>query len=317
MTSTPFLSTPWLTNPLDHPLFLPTLERWGGVLVIALIAILIATRHREGKLRDDVLFIRCRTWALIAPIFLLSILGGVLPRLLLITVLILQGLREYANLVDLPAAYRRILYGMALIVPPIAFFSLEGFYLMAPILLIIATLQPLLLSKIPNGVRHMAFAAFGWGYLAWLLGHAVLIQQHIEDGLGIFLTLGLAVAISDVGAFTVGKAFGTHKLAPRLSPNKTVEGVLGNFIGAYVGVLIMCFALPESIRIGAIIGLPILVGIGSLWGDLFESALKREFSVKEAGALLPGFGGLLDRIDSLIIVLPLTYYALRLVGGNS
>ncbi len=63
MTSTPFVSTPWLTNPLDHPLFLPTLERWGGVLVIALIGILIATRHREGKLRDDVLFIRCRTWA--------------------------------------------------------------------------------------------------------------------------------------------------------------------------------------------------------------------------------------------------------------
>lgn len=314
MTSTPPVTTSWLSNPVDHPLFLPTLERWGILLFIALIGILIAARHREGKLRDDVLFIRCRTWALIAPFFLLCILGGVLPRLLLITGLILQGLREYANLVGLPTAYRRILYGMAVIVPPVAFLSLDGFYLMAPILLIIATLEPLLLNNIRYGVRHMVFAAFGWGYLAWFLGHAVLIQQHIEGGLGIILTLGLSVAMSDVGAFTIGKNFGKHKLAPRLSPNKTIEGVLGNFIGAYIGVLIMSFALPESIRTGAIIGLPILVGIGSLWGDLVESSLKREFGVKDSGTWLPGFGGLLDRIDSLIIVLPLTYYALKLVG---
>lgn len=314
MTTTP-LSITWLANPLDHPLFLPTLERWGGLLAIAFIGILIATRKSEGKLSDDVLLIRWRTWAFIAPIFLLGILGGAIPRLLLITGLILQGLREYANLVDLPAEYRRILYGMALIVPPIAFISLEAFYMMAPILLIVATLQPLLLGGVRDGVRHMAFAAFGWGYLAWFLGHAILIQQHIEGGLGIILTLGLAVAFSDVGAFTIGKAFGKHKLSPRLSPNKTIEGVAGNFIGAYIGVLIMSFALPESIRIGAIIGLPILVGIGSLWGDLVESALKREFGVKDAGAWLPGFGGLLDRIDSLLIVLPLSYYALRLAGG--
>lgn len=304
----------WFANPLNHPLFLPTLERWGGLLAIAFIGILIATRNSEEKLRDNVLLIRWRTWAFIAPIFLFGILGGALPRLLLISGLILQGLREYANLVGLPVPYRRVLYGMAVIVPPVAFVSLEAFYMMAPVLLIVATLQPLLLGDIRDGVRHMAFAAFGWGYLAWFLGHAVLIQQHIDGGLGIVLTLGLAVAFSDVGAFTIGKSFGKHKLAPRLSPNKTIEGVIGNFIGAYLGVLIMSFALPEPIRIGAIIGLPLLVGIGSLWGDLVESALKREFGVKDAGAWLPGFGGLLDRIDSLIIVLPLTYYALQLAS---
>ena len=302
----------WLTNPLIHPLFLPTLVRWGGLLLIAFIGILIATRIRAVPLRDDVLYLRWRTWLCIAPVFLLVMLGGGLPRLLLITGLILQGLREYARLVNLPAAYRIVLYAMAAIVPPVAFFSLDGFYLMAPILLIVATLQPLLLDKVRFGMRHMAFAAFGWGYLAWFLGHAVLIQQHLENGLGIILTLGLAVATSDVGAFTIGKAFGKSKLAMRLSPNKTVEGALGNFIGAYIGVLIMSYALPENIRTGAIIGLPILVGVGSLWGDLVESALKREFGVKDAGTFLPGFGGLLDRIDSLIIVLPLSYYAFRL-----
>ena len=317
MTATPRGISSWLTNPIDHPLFFPTVERWGGLLVIALIGILIAMRYREGKLRDDELFIRWRTWAFIAPVFLLGILGGALPRLLLITGLIMQGLREYTKLVDLPTAYRNVLYGMALLVPPVAFLSLEGFYLMAPMLLIVATLQPLLLGNIRNGVRHMAFAAFGWGYLAWFLGHALLIQQYIEGGLGIILTLGLAVAMSDVGAFIVGKTFGKHKLSQRLSPDKTIEGVFGNFIGAYAGVLIMSFALPGPIRTAAIIGLSILVGIGSLWGDLVESAFKRDFGIKDAGAWLPGFGGLLDRIDSLLIVLPLSYYALRLIGCRS
>ena len=305
---------PLFANPLAHPLFLPTLIRWSGLLALALAGLLLVTRKRTGRLADEVLFLRWRTWASIAPIFLLCILGGMLPRLVLILGLTLQGLREYAYLVDLPMAYRRILYGMGVIVAPVAAVSLDAFYLLAPLLLIVATLQPLFLGKEGHGVRHMAFAAFGWGYLAWFLGHAVLIQQHVEGGLGIILSLGLAVAMSDIGAFVVGKALGRHKLAPRLSPNKTVEGVAGNFLGAYAGVAIMAYALPDSLRLGAMLGLPILVALGSLWGDLVESALKREFGVKDAGNWLPGFGGLLDRIDSLLIVLPLTYYALRLVG---
>jgi phosphatidate cytidylyltransferase len=301
-------------NPFADPLFLPTAERWGGLLAVAFIGLLLATRNNSGRLVDDVLFLRWRTWALIAPIFLFGILGGLLPRLLLILGLTLQGLREYAHLTSLPPSYRRILYAMGMIVAPVAAFSLDGFYLLAPLLLIVATLQPLLLGSVSNGVRHMAFAAFGWGYLAWFLGHAVLIQRYIDGGPGIILCLGLAVAMSDIGAFVVGKAFGRHKLSPRLSPNKTVEGVAGNFLGAYLGVAIMAYALPEHLRLGAMIGLPILVALGSLWGDLIESAMKREFGVKDAGNWLPGFGGILDRIDSLIIVLPLSYYALRMAG---
>jgi phosphatidate cytidylyltransferase len=288
------------------------LARWGGLLAAAFLALLLAPRKRDGRLVDDVLFLRWRTWASIAPIFLLCMLGGLLPRLLLILGLTLQGLREYAHLVDLPRAYRRILYGMGLCAAPVAAVSLDGFYLLAPLLLIVATLQPLFLGNVSNGVRHMAFAAFGWGYLAWFLAHAVLIQRHLAGGPGIMLCLGLAVAMSDIGAFVVGKAFGRHKLSPRLSPNKTLEGVAGNFLGAYLGVAIMAYALPDRLRLPAMIGLPILVALGSLWGDLVESALKREFGVKDAGNWLPGFGGILDRIDSLIIVLPLTYYALRM-----
>jgi phosphatidate cytidylyltransferase len=117
-----------------------------------------------------------------------------------------------------------------------------------------------------------------------------------------------------VGAFVIGKLLGKHKLAPRISPNKTWEGVMGNLLGAGIGVSLL------SVVLGGVLGLPqiallsVVIAAGSLWGDLFESAIKREFGAKDAGAWLPGFGGLLDRIDSLIFVVPLVYYTNFLTG---
>ena len=115
-------------------------------------------------------------------------------------------------------------------------------------------------------------------------------------------------------AFTVGKLLGRHKLLPRISPNKTWEGVAGNVIGAYLGVALTNYALPDSGFLPLVIGLPLVIEVGAIWGDLVESSIKREFQVKDAGTWLPGFGGLLDRIDSLLIVAPLTYYTVRLVS---
>ncbi len=146
-----------------------------------------------------------------------------------------------------------------------------------------------------------------------LQGNYPLLLQGVNVD-GILLTLGLAVAISDVGAFTVGKALGSHKMAPRLSPNKTWEGAVGNLIGAYVAVGIMGFSIPSNLFWIITLGLPLLVAPGAIWGDLFESAIKREFDLKDAGNWLPGFGGILDRIDSLILVTPLVYYSLVLLN---
>ena len=119
--------------------------------------------------------------------------------------------------------------------------------------------------------------------------------------------------LSDVGAFTVGSLLGRHRLAPVLSPNKTWEGLGGNVVGAYAGLAVMQFALPDDSLWLILSTLPLVVAVGAIWGDLFESLIKREFAVKDAGSLLPGMGGLLDRLDSLIFVIPLGYYYLRFV----
>ena len=122
----------------------------------------------------------------------------------------------------------------------------------------------------------------------------------------------LGCAGSDVGAFIVGKRFGSVPLAPSLSPNKTREGLIGNILGAAVGIAILAPALSSVGGPLLFVGLVVIVGLGSVWGDLLESAAKREFGVKDAGSWLPGFGGILDRVDSLLLALPLTYWALRL-----
>ena len=79
----------------------------------------------------------------------------------------------------------------------------------------------------------MAFAVLGWGYIAWFLTHIMLLYKYIDGGPGIILAIGLAVALSDVGAFTLGSTFGKHKMSPRVSPNKTWEGAVGNLVGAF------------------------------------------------------------------------------------
>lgn len=304
-----------LENPLISPFFLPLLALFAGLLFLTLLAILVSVRFSLARLGRSVLFERWKVWTVIALVCTFPLLSGQVPTLILLTAMIFQGLREYTALVRLPPSYSRLVIALGFLVVPAAFYSVEAFFFLPPVLLIFGTLQPLFLynESQGEGVRHLAFAALGWGYIAWLIGYLALIYKYEPKGLGILIAVIMAVALSDVGAFTVGKLFGRHKLAPRISPNKTVEGLMGNILGAYVGFGLIYFCLPYQPPLILLFVLPPVIGLGAVWGDLVESAIKREFQTKDAGTWLPGFGGLLDRIDSLIIVGPLVYYFLRLV----
>lgn len=302
----------WVSNPFLDPLLGSFLKVVGIVLGIALVVMLILERRHLRELHRRELFKRLFSWACIAPLYSLGILSGRIAILLLVSLMVFQGLREYSALAGLPRAYRWVLLGMGALAAPAALHSTLAFYGLAAVLLVIATLQPLLIGNTEHGVRHLAFAVLGWCYIAWLLGHVMLIYLYLPEGAKILLALGWSVALSDVAAFVIGKSFGRHKLAPRLSPNKTWEGVAGNFIGAYLGMGVMYLALDLNFG-GYFAGaFPAVIAVGSLWGDLFESAIKREFEVKDAGQWLPGFGGLLDRIDSFLLVIPLAFYTFAL-----
>ena len=143
------------------------------------------------------------------------------------------------------------------------------------------------------------------------LAHLVLFAQS-RYGVILILIAVVGPWISDSGAYFAGRFFGRHLLFPSLSPNKTVEGAVGGLlltalVVGWISVTFLEFPLPKAVIIGA------AVSIFSQSGDLFESALKRILDVKDLGDILPGHGGVLDRVDSLIFTAPAVYYISLLV----
>jgi phosphatidate cytidylyltransferase len=163
---------------------------------------------------------------------------------------------------------------------------------------------------VPYWLARMPIEAPGWLVLAIglvvLLSTALAIIDLRVVGVGVLLAIMAIVWVSDVAAYFVGKAFGRHKLAPRVSPGKTVEGAAG----ALLGVAVYILALTATIALvpGSMLAV-LIVAIGlacfGIVGDLFESALKRQAGIKDSGSILPGHGGILDRIDALLPVLPM------------
>lgn len=302
----------YLASPFGHELFWPTARLILALLLGGFFVLLVVERRHLREWRQRPLLQRWTSWAILAPTYAIAALSGSAAMAALILGISLQALREYASLVELPGPYRLVLLGLGALAAPAALVSPEFFFALPPVLLLLATLQLLAWQGIRSGVRHLAFAALGWAYLAWLLAFVVLTHRYLAGGVGLLLLLALAVGLSDIGAFTVGSLVGRHPLAPRLSPSKTWEGLAGNLVGAGVGVALMGYAWPAYLTWPLAAGLAALIAVGAAWGDLVESAMKREFGAKDAGAWLPGFGGLLDRIDSLIIVVPLAYYAMHI-----
>ncbi|MYB47916.1 MAG: hypothetical protein F4X72_01350 [Dehalococcoidia bacterium] len=149
-------------------------------------------------------------------------------------------------------------------------------------------------------------------YPAVLLAHAPLLRGG-EQGLEWIVLLLVVTFSTDTGAFFVGKAIGKRPLAPTISPNKTWEGAIGGFAAAILAAFIAAWALQIDADLPLIAILGALMGVVGQVGDLFESKLKRLADVKESGRLLPGHGGVLDRLDSIVFNLALVYYFV--IGG--
>ncbi|MCL4458386.1 MAG: phosphatidate cytidylyltransferase [Chloroflexi bacterium] len=147
-------------------------------------------------------------------------------------------------------------------------------------------------------------------YVGWLLRYAVLIP-NLPNGLSwIALTL-LSTWGCDTGAYCAGRMFGRHKLLPVISPQKTWEGVYGGLLLSVIATLLVAQFIWMPLIHRVVLG--ISVGIAAILGDLAESWLKRSVHAKDSGTIIPGHGGLLDRIDSLLFSMPVVYYYATLV----
>ncbi|MCL0104795.1 phosphatidate cytidylyltransferase [Dehalococcoidia bacterium] len=168
--------------------------------------------------------------------------------------------------------------------------------------------------------KERAFTNWAWTmaaifYIGWTMSHFVLLRG-LEDGRSWVLVVLLVTFASDTSAFLVGRAWGRKRMLPAISPGKTWEGAVGGIIGAMIALAILHPILGlDKIGYGGLIILGFLISIFAQLGDLAGSMLKRTAGVKEAGKLMPGHGGLLDRLDSLIFTVVLVYYYVVWIVG--
>jgi phosphatidate cytidylyltransferase len=289
----------------------------AGFAVIAGICI-----SRRQRLTESSLFIRWRTWVFIAPVAVLAILSGLVPLTLLVMLICWVGIWEYAGVVGLGTAEKCTLGAIAAEFALLALVAPTG--LIPGVVLSVIGLAVVSLAQFEetaaakpegapyNGFTRMALAMLAMLYLPLLGTHAIIICR-MPGGDGLLLSIVVASAISNVAAFTVGKLLGKHKLSPAISPNKTLEGAAGSLFGAGAGFALMRFAQP-NLPLPIWLGIPAIIAVAGIGGDLFESLMKRSFGVKDAAGWLPGFGGVLDRIDGLLFVMPCVFYYLVWAG---
>ncbi len=181
--------------------------------------------------------------------------------------------------------------------------------------LIAATLRGAPFDKI---IASSGATVLGVLYIVLLGGHLVAVRMGLEQKLSAHLLsfFFLVLMGADTGAYYVGRAFGKHKLAPKISPGKTWEGVAGGMVAALALATGAHFWFFRELPLKWALPLAAVMMILGVLGDLSESALKRSAGAKDAAKFLPGHGGVLDRLDSLLFNAPLIYYFARLYFGS-
>jgi phosphatidate cytidylyltransferase len=155
--------------------------------------------------------------------------------------------------------------------------------------------------------REIAYVVLGFLYIPFLLMHLVMLHRTTY-GWQWLLVIMLIVMTNDSAAYYTGSAFGKHRLYPLVSPKKSIEGALGGLGGSICGTLLAKITFFPQLPLTDALVTAIVIGILGQTGDLFESLLKRSFGVKDSGSIIPGHGGVLDRMDSIIFAAPAMYY---------
>ena len=254
------------------------------------------------------------------PALLAAIWLGFPYLTLLVGAAALIGLWEFHRMAKAQGASPYPPYSIAWTILFIAHGQLAADHGNFSIYLIAGGLAPLLafalLRRNRATFRNCLHTAIGPLYVGFLLSHALLLREGaagLEDGRSWLLYALLITFAADTGAFFVGKLLGRHKMAPTISPGKTWEGFAGGLALAAAASLGLTTLLDLPMSVPCQLALGLLLATVAALGDLAESWMKRRANLKDSGALLPGHGGILDRMDSLLAVLPVTFYAAALI----
>ncbi len=257
---------------------------------------------------------RIITAAVLAPLFIyVSLFAPSTAFIAIMEAAAAVCFAEYARMASRKGIGVMRLRGLvAALIIPIAFLGSHYAAYLALALVLGAFLFSMLEDS-QHGVERAAYTMLGVCYVGFSFAAPPLIHMQ-ENGPLHFLLICFATWGADIGAYYVGRAIGKRKLAPGISPGKTVEGFVGGIVTAvmFCGVFAIFFFPQPSLLV--IVAAGLIGGLIGPAGDLAESQLKRHFGVKDSGSILPGHGGLLDRADALMFTAPIYYVFLTLAG---
>lgn len=294
-----------------------TLAGVSGLLVLATIIVAALRRLQPKKDRAE-LVQRIRSWWVMVAVFSVAMLLSRTVSLVFFAFISFLALKEYFSLIPTRRADRRVLLWAYLAIPVQYYWISTEWYglfiIFIPVYLFLLLPLRMMLIGETTGFLH-AVGTLHWGlmvtvfnmsHMAYLL---VLPREGNPAGGGPALVLFLVILtqLNDVSQFVWGKLFGSHPVVPTVSPKKTYEGLLGGLATTLALAYLLAPVLtPLSPLHSLLAGL--IIGLGGFIGDVTISALKRDLGVKDSGSLLPGHGGILDRVDSLTYTAPLFFH---------
>ncbi|MEH6469345.1 MAG: phosphatidate cytidylyltransferase [Porticoccus sp.] len=263
---------------------------------------------------------RVITAIVIAVVFLLALFSlSPYSFSLAVAVVVIYAAWEWSDLSGISGhplrlAYTAVLAVLLAVVAYILGLTTEGSIQLAPGRSLLMTMVPWWAIAL-LWVQGYPSSAILWGscWVRGIMGFLVLVPTwsalviliHSAQGQWMILLVVMIVALADIGAYFSGRHFGKHKLAPSVSPNKTWEGLLGGVVANVVVVLLLGAILKLDSRTWGLLAVMIMItALASVLGDLLESMVKRHRGIKDSGNILPGHGGVLDRVDSLTAALP-------------
>lgn len=288
-----------------------------ALLVLASLAVWLLKQRSPEKDYTE-LALRVRSWWMMVIIFSLALVLSRKISLLFFGFLSFLALKEFFSLIPTRRADRRVLFWAYLSIPLQYYWIGTAWYGMFIIFIPVYVFLFLPMRMVLIGeTKHFLQAA---GTMHWGLMTTVFSISHIAyllvlpdsgnpvaGGAGLVLFLVFLTQFNDVGQYIWGKMLGRHKVIPKVSPNKTWEGLVGGVATTtFLAWLIAPYLTPLSEQFA--IGAGLIIGLSGFIGDVTISALKRDIGVKDSGSMLPGHGGILDRVDSLTYTAPLFFH---------
>lgn len=290
-----------------------------AVLIIStIITIIMKQKNNSSGLKE--VEMRIRSWWIMFIIFTFALIIHSTISLIFMALLCFLALKEYFSLIPFNRAHRLVLFWAYMTIPIqflLIYFGLYGMFIVfIPVyMFLLIPIQAIIVGETKNFLRSIATVQWGVMLMVFGLSHLAFLlvlpgREESVAGAGLVLFLVVLTQANDVAQFIWGKMLGKKKIVPKVSPNKTWAGFIGGVLTTTVlAVILAPLITPFSLFASIIAGL--YIGLTGFIGDVNISALKRDLNIKDTSAIIPGHGGILDRVDSLTYTAPLFFHFTR------